>query len=50
MEYCMCRPTLEPGSLGSWWEVNGAKTEAWEQNPPQSQEPPDSAVFIHFYA
>ena len=46
----MCRPTLEPGSLGSWWEVNGAKTEAWEQNPPQSQEPPDSAVFIHFYA
>lgn len=50
MEFRTHWPPLEPGSLGGWWEVNGAKTGAWEQNLPQSQEPPDSAVFVHFYA
>ena len=47
MEYRVCRPLLEPGSLGGWWEVNGAKTGAWEQNPPQSQEPPTTVLFLY---
>lgn len=48
MEYRMCGPPLEPGSLGGWWEVNGAKTGAWEQNPPQSQELPQQCCFYTF--